>query len=170
MPPPCWCCQGVVVCNQLVLPRQTECSGTFRELGPSHPFDFHHQGLLRRCPRRALPRAKWVLGPVHVCSRVALCPVGPCGQHPGAVSGRCWPGHAGGGAPCEVQGWWQLAWPRWWPQRWPRGGGMRQVWLLSLPLAGAPGSRHFVMIFPSSPSSDPSPLALPGWKMTPKLT
>lgn len=38
---------------------------------------------------------------------------------------------------------------------------MRQVWLLLLPLAGAPGLQHFVMIFPSSPSSDPSLLALP---------
>lgn len=39
--------------------------------------------------------------------------------------------------------------------------GTRQVWLLRLPLAKVLGLQHFVMIFISSPSSDPSLLTLP---------
>lgn len=148
-PPPCGCCQGF----SAVLPGE---AGGWGPVGVSscgarshshprgsRPFLLHRGagGLLRPSPGRAPPSTQWAPGPERACrARAAACPRRPCGRLPGAGAGACRQGRAGRGAGCPWCSWRCPALALWW--------GAREVWLLPLPPAGAPGWQRFPVISP----------------------
>lgn len=96
MPPPCWCCQGVVVCNQLVLPRQTECSGDLLRAGSLSSVPPPSPGVAASLSQEGSHQSEMGAG------------AGTCLQRGGPVpSGSLWP------APRRSV-WQMLAGPCWW--------------------------------------------------------
>lgn len=142
------------------LPQHPAELGLAPVLGASQPFPLHPRAVELLC--LLLGELCW---PSRACSgcwgwKVAVAPGGRVpsgcqtsshGAQPRAAAGACpraRPARAvlAAGARCRAPG---------------EQPGTRQVWLLRLPLAKVLGLQHFVMIFISSPSSDPSLLTLP---------